>query len=120
MPGTAPRNGFGTAALILGILAVFTSITVIGGVLLGVLAVILGAIGRGRAKRGEANNGGSALAGLICGVVGMLLAAGLLAVGVSVLNSDSGQEFKDCVERAGNDSAAQERCAEEFSDSITR
>ena len=45
------RNGLGTAALVLGILALVTCWTVIGGVVLGVLAVIFGFIGRGRVKR---------------------------------------------------------------------
>ena len=51
-PLQATRNGLGTAALVLGILAIPGAITIIGGVLLGILAIILGAIGRSRAKRG--------------------------------------------------------------------
>jgi hypothetical protein len=44
-PATRPRNGFGVAALVLGILALLLSWTIIGGVLLGALALIFGVLG---------------------------------------------------------------------------
>ncbi|MFD0560287.1 DUF4190 domain-containing protein [Stackebrandtia endophytica] len=75
-----PQNGLGVAALVLGIIAVvlspccymaFTGPT-------GILAVVFGSIGVQKANRGEATNRGVAMAGLICGIVG--LALGLLMV----------------------------------------
>lgn len=113
-----PRNGFGTTALICGILAVVGSITIIGGILFGTLAAVFGALGRGRAKRHEASNGSSATAGLVLGIVGLLLSAGLIAFGVSLLNSDDGQQLKDCLTNAGPDSSAQEKCRTEFEDNF--
>ena len=51
------RNGLGTAALVMGILAVFPgTCTVIFGIVLGIVAVILGFLARGRVTRGEADN----------------------------------------------------------------
>ncbi|MFI6645592.1 DUF4190 domain-containing protein [Streptomyces sp. NPDC050504] len=74
----APANGMGIASLVLGIVAV-TGFCLYGlGIVLGVLAVIFGAIGRGKARRGEADNGGMALAGIILGVVGALVSAAFL------------------------------------------
>ena len=108
------RNGFGTAALVLGILALLTSITVVGGILLGIVAVVFGALGRGRGKRGDATNGSSATAGLVLGIVALVVAGGLIAVGASFLNSDKGQKLRDCLENAGTDQAAQQQCQEEF------
>ena len=68
----APRNGLGLAALILGVIGVvaglipflywFTGI-------LGIIGLILGFIGRGRAKQGEATNGTVALWGIITSAV---------------------------------------------------
>src|SRR5665213_3215703 len=55
-PATGVRNGLGTTALVLGVIAVVLSWTVVGGIILGVLAVVFGIVGRGRAKRGEATN----------------------------------------------------------------
>ena len=69
-PVAVGRNGMGTAGLVLGIVAIVLSWTVVGGIVLGILAVIFGSIGRGRVKRGEADNRRSANAGIITGVVG--------------------------------------------------
>ncbi len=88
----------------------------VGGILFGLLAIILGVIGRGRAKRGEATNGGMALAGVILGVVGVLLAGALIALGASLLNSDSGKKLKDCIDAAGQNRAAQTQCQADFAE----
>lgn len=106
--GAAPRNGLGIAALVLGLLALFSSWTVVGGILFGLLAIVLGIIGRGRAKRGEANNGGLALAGIILGALGLLISIGIIALGVSLFSSDTVQDLKDCVERATTDAEIQQ------------
>ena len=95
-PGQAPRNGLGTAALVLGLLALLTCWTVLGGLGLGLLAVVLGALGRGRAKRREATNGGMALTGIILGVISILLAGALIAF----LASDTGTELRRCISDA--------------------
>jgi hypothetical protein len=84
-----PRNGFGVTALVLGILGVLFGLVPltfwIAGPL-GVIGLILGLIGRGRAKRGEATNRvmatwGSALSGIAC----VLAVAGFVIL-VVVLN----------------------------------
>ena len=118
-PVVAVRNGLGTAALVLGILAIPGAITIIGGVLLGILAIILGAIGRSRAKRGLATNGGVALAGIITGAVGLVLAIAFVAIGVSFLNSGSGKKLRDCLDRAGTDRAAQQVCQDQVRNDLT-
>jgi hypothetical protein len=64
-----PRNGLGTASLVLGILAVVFCWAYWVGVVLGVLAIIFGGVGLARAKAGQATNRSSALAGLILGIV---------------------------------------------------
>lgn len=75
----APSDGMGTASLVLGILASIGFLLWPVALVLGVLAIIFGAIGRGKANRGEATNPGVALAGLICGTAGVVLALGLVA-----------------------------------------
>ncbi|MGW2696905.1 DUF4190 domain-containing protein [Streptomyces sp. NPDC001296] len=67
-----PSNGTGTTGLVLGIIGLVCSLTFIlwfFGVVLGILAIIFGAVGRGKVKRGEATNQGAATAGLVCGIV---------------------------------------------------
>jgi hypothetical protein len=113
------RNGFGVAALVLGILSLPAAVTVIFGILLGVLAIIFGALGRGRAKKGEATNGGMATAGLALGIAGVVLSLLLAAfVGSLLSNSDIGG-LQDCIDEAAGDAAAEQQCAEDFEDSIT-
>ncbi|MFJ5778174.1 DUF4190 domain-containing protein [Streptomyces sp. NPDC093094] len=75
-----PSNGMGTAGLVLGIIADVIFCLWPVAIVVGILAVIFGAVGRGKAKRGEATNPGQALAGIICGVVGIALGIGLGAL----------------------------------------
>ncbi|MFZ3558014.1 MULTISPECIES: DUF4190 domain-containing protein [unclassified Streptomyces] len=76
-PQQVARNGLGTAALILGVIGALSGLIPLmfwlAGIL-GVIALILGLTGRGRAKRGEATNKGIALAGTILGLAAMGLA----------------------------------------------
>ncbi|GAA3376272.1 DUF4190 domain-containing protein [Streptomyces sannanensis] len=71
--GAAPQNGFGITALVLGIVSVVLFCLYGFQIILGILAVIFGVLGRNRAKRGEATNGGMALAGIILGALGILV-----------------------------------------------
>ncbi|MFC9285872.1 DUF4190 domain-containing protein [Streptomyces sp. NPDC057052] len=78
-PGTqpAPSNGMGTTAMVLGIVAAGGFCLWPVAIVVGVLALIFGLIGRGKADRGEATNPGQALAGIICGAAGLVLGVGL-------------------------------------------
>ena len=104
------RNGFGVAALIVGLLSLPAVFTVIGGLILGVAAIVLGILGRNRANKGEANNGGIAIAGIVLGALGVLLSVVmgvLFAVGAATFMKFGGRDYIDCMEQAGSDSSAQ-------------
>ncbi|WP_228978681.1 DUF4190 domain-containing protein [Streptomyces sp. DH12] len=77
-PASPARNGLGTAALVLGIIGTVTGFVPLlfwlAG-LLGLIALVLGLSGRGRAKRGEATNKGATTAGAILGLVALVLSA---------------------------------------------
>ncbi|MDQ1700402.1 MAG: hypothetical protein QOG34_2265 [Frankiaceae bacterium] len=100
-PGTYPgqmRNGLGTAALVLGIIgAVAGAVMVLfwAAFVLGVLAVVFGLIGRGRAKRGEASNKGASTWGFALGVVSLVLSVVGLIVVVTVF-----RDTVNCIDRA--------------------
>jgi hypothetical protein len=108
------RNAPGTAALVLGILAFVLCWTIVGGIVLGILAVVFGFVGRGRVKRGEADNRRVANAGIITGIVGILLAGGLIALGVSILNSPAGKNLQECLKNANGNKAAVSQCNAQY------
>ncbi len=117
----AGRGGAGmaTAALVLGILAIITSFTVVGGVLLGVLAIIFGIIAARRARQGLALGRGRAIAGVVTGVIGVLLAALLIAVGVSVFNSPAGKNLRSCLKDANGNQQQIQQCNDQYRDQVT-
>ncbi|MFF9488719.1 DUF4190 domain-containing protein [Streptomyces sp. NPDC014676] len=92
MPGQR-QNGMGVAAMVLGILAccLFCFYGVVS-VVLGVLAIVFGIKGRKKAEQGLADNHGQAQAGLITGIIGLVLGIAvivLIAIGVvAAINSE--------------------------------
>ncbi|MGW2088437.1 DUF4190 domain-containing protein [Streptomyces sp. NPDC001880] len=78
MPGVRPaRNGLGIAALVLGVIGAVSGLIPflfwMAGIL-GLIALVLGLAGRGRAKRGEATNKGVTTFGAVLGLVSLILA----------------------------------------------
>lgn len=114
----APKNGLGIAALICGLISLPAAFTIFGGFLLGVLAVILGIVGYLRVKKGAATNGGVAIGGVVFGVLGIVVSAVLIAVGVSMFKEYGGTDLVDCLSNAGNDRAAQQQCQDEFTSNL--
>ncbi|WP_329401976.1 DUF4190 domain-containing protein [Streptomyces melanogenes] len=89
----APLNGFGTTALVLGIISVVLFCMWGLGIILGILALVFGFLGRGRAKRGQATNGGQALAGIILGAVGIVVSGVFLGLMIwAVVNDEDGDD----------------------------
>jgi hypothetical protein len=66
---TRPKNGKGIGALVCGILGLIPF--PITGFWLSLVAIIIGWQGHRRGQRGEATNGGMAMAGFVLGIVGM-------------------------------------------------
>jgi hypothetical protein len=113
-PPIGPRNGLGIASLIIAIIALVTCWSVVLGVILGIVAVVIGFAARGRVKRGEANNGGVAIAGLALGFVAIVVSLAFIAVWVAVFKEVGGQDYVDCLRKAGNDSTQIQKCADQF------
>ncbi|MEA2486073.1 MAG: hypothetical protein QOD46_1184 [Actinomycetota bacterium] len=119
-----PRNGMGVAALVIGVLALVLAILVIffplAGIL-GLIALILGAIGMARASRGEATNRGQALAGLITGLIALLIAIAL-TVGIGSFFTSHVNDFRKlgtCINKA-NTVAQKKACTTTFSNRVTK
>ncbi|MBI3691664.1 MAG: DUF4190 domain-containing protein [Mycolicibacterium aromaticivorans] len=117
-PPTGPRNGLGVTALVVAIVALLSSFSVVGGVILGIVAVIIGFAGRSRVKRGEANNGGVALAGVILGFLAIIVGLAFIAVWVGVFKEVGATDYIDCLQKAGQDQQQVQQCADEFKQSV--
>ncbi len=101
----------------LGILSIVTGLVGVG-IVLGIIGLVLGIIGRKRAKRGEATNGGAALGGIITSIIGSLVSIAMIVFVVVLLSSGSFSSLVDCLDDAGNDQAAQDRCERDFEDDL--
>lgn len=119
-PVAAPKNGMGTAALVLGILAIVFCWTAIGGIILGVLAIIFAIIGIRRAGQRIATNKGSAIAGLVTGIVGLIIAIIFTITYGSILSIFGGSinDYTHCVQQANNDQAKIAQCQQQFQNQI--
>jgi hypothetical protein len=108
----------GTAALVLGIIGFFLAFVVIGGIL-GIVAVVLGIVALGRVRRGEANNRGVAIGGIVAGALAIVLAGVIIAAGAAFWseNKDEINDLGDCLDRARSQEA-EDRCEDRFREQI--
>jgi hypothetical protein len=117
-PAARRRNGMGTAALVLGVVALVLVLLLLFspiGAFLGLLAVLFGILGLMRANRGEADNRGQAVAGLVTGAIA-LLAGVFFTISIGVWFSTHVNDFNrfgQCIDDAVG-SAAREDCAREL------
>jgi Domain of unknown function (DUF4190) len=117
-PPVAERNGLGTGALIASVASLPAAFTVFGGFILAIAGIVLGIMGYNRARRGEATNPGIAIAGIVVGVLGVILSVALVALGIWGFYKVGGVDYVDCIQRAGSDTVQRMRCEEQFRDSL--
>jgi hypothetical protein len=79
-------NGFAVASLVLGLLAVVLFFTIWIPFVLGILAIVFGAIGISRANKMGGRQKGLAIAGIVCGAAGIVIDIAFLALLFSVLD----------------------------------
>jgi hypothetical protein len=84
---TSGRSGRATTSMILGIISIPAALFAILGVILGVVAIVLGATARGDIQRRGLTNSGQAMAGLICGSIGLVLGLANMIAGVIAATS---------------------------------
>jgi len=112
----------GTAALVLGVVALVLVILLLFsplGAFLGLLAILFGILGLIRANRGEADNRGQAVAGLITGAVALLFGI-LFTISVGTWFATHVNDFRNfgnCMDNATG-SAAREQCARQLSNDL--
>lgn len=104
-PGPAGAGALGTASLALGLLALALGVTLVGGVVFGGPAVVLGLQGRARA-RARGGPSGTAVAGALLGLLGLLL-----ALGTYLVVRDDIERYERC--HRASVSLAQDRACED-------
>jgi MFS family permease len=71
-------------------------VAAVASLILGIGAVVTGVVARRRVRRGEASRGGVALAGIVLGIVSVVVAAIIAGWVVYALYSQY-QEFEECI-----------------------
>jgi hypothetical protein len=79
----AGRSGGALASMIVGIVSIPAALVAILGVALGIVAIVLGV----SARRGGASNSGQAMAGIVCGSIGLLLGLANMIVSAAIIAS---------------------------------
>lgn len=119
-PPAGPRNQLGSWALVLAMLALLFSWSIIGGVVGGLIAVVLGFAGRGRATRGEADNGPIANAGIGLGALAVIVGVAFVPIWIGFFADAGLGDYVRCMERAGTDRTAQVQCENTFREKVER
>jgi hypothetical protein len=114
----ARRNGLGTTALVLGVVGLVLVLLLLFspiGAFLGLLAVLFGILGLMRVNRGEADNRGQTVAGLVTGGLALLIGA-YFTISIGIWFSTHVNDFNNfgqCIDDAAN-AAAREQCARQL------
>jgi hypothetical protein len=118
------RNGLGVAALVIGVLALVLAVLFIFaplGAILGLIAVGLGIGGLVRANSGVASNRGQAVAGLITGAFGLVIAiVFMVTIGTFLArHSLDFRTFGRCMDQAVG-VEAHDSCVRQLTDKLDR
>ena len=89
VPSNQPQqsSGLAVASLVLGIISLVLFCVWYVSIPCAIIAIVMGAIAKGKAARGEAGGKGMATAGLVCGIIAIIIdviVVILVLVGVSV------------------------------------
>jgi hypothetical protein len=117
-PPTGPRNGLGATSLALAITALLVVWSVVGGIILGLTAVVTGFLARGRVKRGTANNGGVATAGIVLGALAVIVGVVFIPIWMALWNNINGGDYVSCMQNAGPDRVKRQHCVDRFREHI--
>ncbi|WP_428340016.1 DUF4190 domain-containing protein [Mycobacterium sp.] len=109
-----PKNGLGIAALVLAVIGLFSVATVFAPIVLGAVAVVIGVGARGRVRRGVADNGGVAIAGIVLGGLAIVVGLAFIAFWSTVWKDVRGGDYIDCIQKAAENQVAQQHCADQF------
>ena len=112
-----PSNGIGIAAMVVGIVALLLCWIPFLGLVLAIVALVLGIVGIRKASRGEATNKGMAITGVVTG--GLALLGGILSVLFFLFIAEEFGSLIECLDQA--QTVEEERdCQTQFEDDFNR
>jgi hypothetical protein len=117
-PPVAPKNGLGIASLVLAVVGLLSVATVFAPIALGIVAVVFGFLAHARTKRGTADNGGVAIAGIVLGGLAIFVGLAFIAIWTTVWKDVRGGDYIDCTQKAGSNHVLQQQCADQFRQSV--
>ena len=115
------KNGLGITSLVLavvGLLSVWVPVVNFVSIVLGLVAIVIGFIARGRVKRGTANNGGVAIGGIVLGGLAIIVGLAFIALWATVWKDAGGGDYISCMQKAGSDHVQQQHCADQFRQNV--
>jgi hypothetical protein len=121
-PPARAGNGLGVAALVVGVASLVAAVSFVLfplGLLGGLVAAVLGIIAVTRGPAKGATNSGQAIAGLVCGVLALIVGI-VFAVRFGTFvtrNTSVFTNFDNCIAKAGNRSAVS-ACIERFANDV--
>jgi hypothetical protein len=117
-PAAGPRNGLGTAALVLGVVATVSTWSIIGGLIFGIAATVLGFLAYRRVKTHQADNGAIAISGLVLGGLAIVLSLVFIPIWSGFLDEVGYSDYSTCMSAAGQKPAAVNACLMQFQSRI--
>src|SRR5690606_25224478 len=112
------RTGLAVAALVLGIVALLSFWTVVGGYLFGALGVIFGLIAAIKARKGTAGGFGMSITGIVLSVLALIGATLFVIVGWSFFDDMGGKGLVGGLKKSGNDRAAIDGCEGQWTENV--
>ncbi len=106
------RNGLGTAALVLGLLAALLCWIPVVGLVLALVTVGLATTALRRVGRRQATNRGAAVTGLVLGVLALVVS--VLLTAALVYFRDDVRTYYDCVKGSGGNATVERACQEQL------
>lgn len=107
-------------SLVLAIIALLGVWSVVGGIILGLAAAVIGFLARGRVKRGRANNGGVAIAGIVLGALAVIVGMAFIPIWTTLWNNSDAGSYVNCLQDAGPDRTKQQHCSDQFREHLEK
>jgi len=104
----------GIAALVLGVVAMLSTWSVIGGLIFGIAATVIGLLAYRRVRNHQADNGSVALAGLILGALAIVVSLVFIPIWSGFANQIGYSQYTECMNEAGKNERMINACLVQF------